>query len=731
VHHIEDIQLTKKESLQFNRWDSDLNTQGIINQDITWLINSSSFLVSGILAWIWIWYIISKKINKSKYETKLIKEQKKIKKLEKELKQEKRSYQEDLTEAEINYYKGFNSILEILNAILLETNKDWRIITVNNNINDKLWYSRNEMIWKKLIDFVPNESLKLFNRTLYWLTSWILSNDSYFEVQLLNKQNEIIYFEVWLMVSEISEKISYIFTDITTRRNTENANIQKGKELKQLHKEETKLRKELEIALKNAKGVTSTISHEFRNWFANVDAIIYDLLSTTLTPEQLNSVQSIKNIIEMMLDLSNSILNLAKIREWKMELENISFSLWKNLDEVLSLVYKKIKEKWLSLFIDIDPKIYENYLWDPTMLKLIFINILTNSIKFTSSWSIWFKTYIEKDNIIFEIIDTWIWIKKENIEKIFEAYTQESVETARLYKWTWLWLSLVKELTTLMWWEVRVESILWKWSNFIVSLPIKKDKNNEKLNTLKTKKVTLITNEKDIQSIVEESSKYLWNSINVVNNISQLQLDEILQNNELIIVAWDLETEVFKEYWILPNLYFAWYEIKNENTIYLPFTFNKYKKLLIDFFIKKDKTVMKNKEILERNEKILIWEDDQVIALLLKRKLQDRWFTNIDIFTNKADLITAFNITQYDLIFLDNNLENWDKWFEVSKKIREIEKKETSRKISRIISISWDIDEDLIVKNIKNWMNWVFNKPFKFDKLDELLRKHIWELVIF
>ena len=64
----------------------------------------------------------------------------------------------------------------------------------------------------------------------------------------------------------------------------------------------------------------------------------------------------------------------------------------------------------------------------------------------------------------FYIKDNWIWIKKEDLQNIFNKFSRID----KNIEWFWVWLFLVKRLSDLYNWEIKVESKFWKWANFIV-----------------------------------------------------------------------------------------------------------------------------------------------------------------------------------------------------------------------------------------------------------------------
>lgn len=97
--------------------------------------------------------------------------------------------------------------------------------------------------------------------------------------------------------------------------------------------------------------------------------------------------------------------------------------------------------------------------------------MLWNSLKFTNEW--WKVEIIATNSWDFIKVcvkDAWVWIPEDKIKTIFEKFSQVDSHLQRNYNWTGLWLSIVKMIVERMWWQVYVESEIWKWSNFFFTL---------------------------------------------------------------------------------------------------------------------------------------------------------------------------------------------------------------------------------------------------------------------
>lgn len=174
-----------------------------------------------------------------------------------------------------------------------------------------------------------------------------------------------------------------------------------------------------------------------------------------------------------LIKLTNDVLSLSKIENWKMEYFPTDIKITDFLKSILNDIFVEADEKKVKIKIEIDEKIKDKKIfYDEDRLKQVFINLISNSLKFTDIWwEVKIKASQKDKNILFEIIDNGIWIPENKIWKIFEKFSQVECNLQRNNNcWLWLWLALVKNILRDFWSEIKVESIFWKWSNFYFEL---------------------------------------------------------------------------------------------------------------------------------------------------------------------------------------------------------------------------------------------------------------------
>ncbi|MDP1724994.1 MAG: ATP-binding protein [Alphaproteobacteria bacterium] len=256
----------------------------------------------------------------------------------------------------------------------------------------------------------------------------------------------------------------------------------KTKELEKVLKDQEKiistkteeLRKALDLAQEANKAKTSflaTMSHEIRTPMNGVLGMISLLLDTPLNEEQQSFARIVESSAKTLLEIINDILDISKLEAGKVTLEIIPFMIKDLIESVRVLTQELAGKKKLVFKIEIDPEIPSTLLGDPTRLRQVVLNLVTNAIKFTEKGSITIqiKKHNEFDDrfgIYFEVIDTGIGISKKNQTKLFAQFSQVDSSITRKYGGSGLGLAICRNLVTLMNGEIGYESEEGKGSRF-------------------------------------------------------------------------------------------------------------------------------------------------------------------------------------------------------------------------------------------------------------------------
>lgn len=219
----------------------------------------------------------------------------------------------------------------------------------------------------------------------------------------------------------------------------------------------------------------SNTSHELRTPLGSIQAvarILLDRMDGDLTPEQEKQMRFIERAANELSELVNDLLDLAKIEAGKVEVAASPF-LVKNLFSGLKGMLRPLATNPSVELVFHDPD--ENFAMctDEGKVTQILRNFITNALKFTDKGFIQVSVVFLSDaeTVRFAVADTGLGIAPENLQLIFEEFSQIENSHQRIHKGTGLGLPLCKKLAKLLKGEIGVSSILGIGSTFFLDLP--------------------------------------------------------------------------------------------------------------------------------------------------------------------------------------------------------------------------------------------------------------------
>lgn len=396
-----------------------------------------------------------------------------------------KSYETDKSE------KKFRAIFNNSTEGIFQATVDGKIITANPALVKLLGYSDQEELYNLDIrkdiykypeerDIIAKKLEEVGSIKNFWLT--LKKKDGSDIIVKLN--DRVVY--------DDEDKTQFYYEgsmqDITQHVITEKRRRRAEKELKEEKIKSDRSAKEALQSNTFKSQYLANMSHEIRTplngiigYLTLIDKKAYE------DPAEMNQfINSARKSAESLLDILNNVLDLSKIESGKFELATKDFNLSEIIDEAVSSVSARAKEKELRIIKEIEDNTPVDFVGDPVRIRQIYINLLSNAIKFTEKGEI--KVFVRKESsednnacLYSYVSDTGVGIDNEKIKELFKPFSQIDNSSSKKSGGTGLGLVISKEFVNMMNGEIGVESNVDKGSKFYFTIKLEKQEGKEEV----------------------------------------------------------------------------------------------------------------------------------------------------------------------------------------------------------------------------------------------------------
>ena len=523
------------------------------------------------------------------------------------------------------------------------------------------------------------------------------------------------------------------------------------------HLNQRKYNKKLEMALLEAEKATkvkesllTNISHEIRTPMNAIKGFTQILLQSKLSDRQFETLSKIDNASTFLQHLVNDILDFSKIKEGKIELESIDFNINTVLEQVSDIVGIRANTKDVELIFNIEKDVPVNLIGDPFRLTQVLVNLMDNGVKFTDHGEVVLTIKaLSPDRytttVQFEVADTGIGLKEEQLAKLFDSYAQADSSISRKYGGTGLGLSISSKFVEMMGGEITVESVYREGSRFTFSIALPTVQENEKRSyrlpskELMDKNVLIIDNENRSSEALTNMLKYFHYHSTLAGNSTELR--ELLSNKKFDIIIIDekmvrlcrdksIAHRCTAKMVLLSSLYHEekpFRELKIDDYLSKPFNQQMLYNIILNLFDNKGltrrikKMHYKHEDLFVlKGSKILLAEDNIMNQKVILGLLEDTGIEVTTVTNGQKAVAKIMADDSYEMILMDINMPVMD-GYNATDIIREY------RQFDHIpiIAVSANVMRDNQDKIRGLGMQDSLNKPIDVEQLYELLLRYI------
>lgn len=309
---------------------------------------------------------------------------------------------------------------------------------------------------------------------------------------------------------------------------------------------------ELESIIERQEDIMVNVGEKIREPAKEISSSSEKIMQTKLDPVQSEELAKIKNSDQLLLEITNDLIDFLNIKSDKVQLHHELFNINNVLDEMAGMVSKRARGSKVEFIFDIEKEVPAKFIGDSLRLGQVLTNLLSNAMKFTNAGEV--RLHIrrledtgEKVMLQFVISDTGVGIDPARFDDIFEPFA-----SVNDLKETGLGLYISRALIEMMGGAIELKSAVGKGSDFILSIPFDVPDVNEKRHyrlpakAYTGRKMVLVEVQPTAADALKKMLEYFKNDVSVRSVQALANKSDILFESEVVIVAENAFTPEIK-----------------------------------------------------------------------------------------------------------------------------------------------------------------------------------------